>query len=278
MTDSTAYLGQDLMERYHISEVSLTVNFYGRSFPEGKERKYHDFYERLRHSKLFPTTSQPAVGDFVETYRRLTADGSSVISLHISGRFSGTAQAAHTAADMLEDKDICVVDSLYTVAVLGYMVEEAGKMAAEGKSKNDILARINFMRDHSHLFFLVDSLDYLYRGGRIGGAAALFGTILQIKPILYVKDGVIDVLTKVRTREKAVQQLMQEVAGQIQNMHVPRIRMGVLHVDDPAKGENLGFLLEQRFPGIKPDQFEVGPVVGSHVGPGSVGVAISEVN
>lgn len=275
VTDSTAYLTPEVIKEYSIFEVSLIVNFGRWSFPEGKDRNYHSFYEELKGAKLYPTTSQPAVGDFVETYTQLTEDGSSVISIHISGFLSGTVQAARTAAGMLEGRDICVVDSLFTVTALAYMAEEAGKMALAGKSKEEILAKIDWMRRHTYLFFLVDTLEYLYRGGRIGGAAALFGNLLQIKPILHIQDGGIDVFTKVRTKEKAIRQLITEVEERV-GSNWDKTRIGILHVDNPDGGMHLKELFQEKHPGIMPDFYPVGPVIGSHVGPGTTGVVITE--
>lgn len=275
VTDSTAYLSPAILEKYQITEVSLIVNFLGKSYPEAKERDYHSFYEELKKTKTYPTTSQPAAGNFADAYKRLTDDGSSVISLHISGLLSGTLQSARTAAGMLEGRDITVIDSLFTVGALGYMVEEAARMALAGKSKDEILAVIEGVRKHSHLFFLVDTLEYLYRGGRIGGASALFGNLLQIKPILYVKDGSIDVFTKVRTREKAIRQLMSEVEN-ILSDDGDRMRIAVLHVDNIKGGEHISQLLKEKYPEIKTEILPVGPVIGSHVGPGTTGIVLSK--
>lgn len=277
VTDSTAYLSLDLLKKYQITEVSLNVNFGDKSYPEAIKRDYHSFYEELKITKIYPTTSQPAVGDFEDAYRRLTDDGSSVISLHISGLLSGTLQSAHTAAGMLQDRDITVVDSMYTVAALGYMAKEAGKMALAGKSKGEILAQIEGMKKHSRLFFLVDTLEYLYRGGRIGGASALLGNLLQIKPILHVKDGSIDVFTKVRTREKAMRQLITEVENVVAD-EWNRVQIAVLHVDNIQGGEHLHQLLKEKYPEIKSEILPVGPVIGSHVGPGTTGIVLSKIN
>lgn len=273
VTDSTAYLAPEILEKYQIAEVSLTVNFGEDSFLEGAVKDYHPFYQKLRKSKMFPTTSQPAVGDFVKTYEQLTDDGSSVISIHISGLLSGTIQSARTAAEMLEGRDICVVDSLSTAAVLGYIVEEAGEMALLGKSKEEILTRIEYMKKNTHFILLVDTLEYLHRGGRIGGAAALLGNLLQLKPLLHLKDGSVDVLAKVRTKEKAIRQLIFEAEERVGN-DWDKTRIGVLHVDNPDGAEYLLNLLKEKHPGINPDFYQVGPVLGIHAGPGAVAIVI----
>lgn len=277
VTDSTAYLSKDLLEGFGISEVSLVVNFAGHSFPEGQERNYHRFYEKLRHTQEFPTTSQPAVGDFLETFRRLTDDGSPVISIHISSKLSGTVQSARTAAAMLVDRDISVVDSSFTIAAQLFFVEVAAKMAQIERSKAEILEQVEYMKNHTRLFFMVDSLEYLHRGGRIGGAAALFGTLLQIKPILHLQDGIIDVFTKVRTREKATTRMINEVLTILEHTDRQKLMVGILHVDNPAGAAHLKNLVAEKYPDLELGTFEVGPVIGSHVGPGSTGVVVTEL-
>lgn len=275
VTDSTAYLSPAVLKKCQISEVSLTVNFGKDSFLEGAVKDYHDFYQKLRNSQIFPTTSQPSAGDFLSVYQKLTEDGSSVISIHISGLLSGTVQSARTAAGMLEGRDICVVDSLFTAAALGYMVEEAGEMACSGKSKEEILAKIEYLKKNTYFLLLVDTLEYLHRGGRIGGAAALFGNLFQIKPILYLKDGALDVLTKVRTREKAIRQLVKEAEERMGDSW-ENARIGVLHVDNPTGARHLTDLLKERYPGINPEVGQVGPVLGSHAGPGATAIVIKK--
>lgn len=278
VTDSTAYLTEEIIKKYDISVVPLTVNFDGCSFPENNIKDYHEFFQELRSSKKkFSTTSQPAIGEFVETFRRLTEDGSQVISIHISGQMSGTVQSARTAAAMLPDRDISVVDSLYTISALYYLAWEAAKMAMAGDSKELILEQIEQMREKSRLFFLVDDLEFLHRGGRIGGAAAVFGTLLQIKPILHIENGIIDVFRKVRTREKAVMFMMDELDALLEGRDISRVKVGTIHVDNLTGAKNLQEILVHRWPELKPDMFSVGPVIGSHVGPGSIGVIVTEV-
>lgn len=263
----------DLLAEHQISEVSLIVNFGNKSFPESQEKDYHAFFEELRNSKYYPTTSQPAIGDFVETYRKLTDDGSSVISLHISGLLSGTVQAAQAAAKMLEDRDIYVFDSMFTVTALAFMVEEAASMASAGKSKEEILKHINLMKKNTHLLLLVDTLEFLHRGGRIGGAATIFGNLLRVKPILHLNNGIIDLLTKVRTKEKAIRQLLSEAEKRVAG-DWSKTRVAILHVDNSEGGEHLKALLRQEHPELNPDLYPIGPVIGSHVGPGTIAILL----
>lgn len=277
VTDSTAYLPQSIIDNYNISVVPLVANYNGKIFPENQTSYYPWFFDRIRNSKEFPTTSQPAVGEFVKTYQDLTSDGSSVISLHISGKLSGTVQSAQTAASMLGDRDITVVDSLSTVGGLLFFVEEAARMASGGLAKEDILKQVEFMKTHTQLFFLVDNLEYLYRGGRIGGAAKLLGTLLQIKPILYLKNGVIDVFSKVRTRDKAVLKMISEIEEINQRTDSHKLRIAVMHVDCPSGADYLKRLLAEKKPELRPESFFIGPVIGSHVGAGALGIVVTEI-
>ncbi|MGI6065707.1 MAG: DegV family protein [Bacillota bacterium] len=277
VTDSTAYLPDEMIEHLGISVVPLLVNHEEDSFPENRDGDYHLFYTKLANSEKVPTTSQPPTGEFFEKYQQLTEDGSAIISIHLSGDLSGTVQSARTAAVMLPGRDISVVDSRFTVSAMLHIVQEAAEMAKAGYSKEDILEKINFMQKHTRLFFLVESLQYLHRGGRIGGAAALFGTLLQIKPILVVDEGMIKVYQKVRTKERAMQVIADEVESEIKKGRCQDFRIAVIHVDNPEGAESLKSLLQQKQPELKPDTFFVGPVIGSHVGPGSIGISITRV-
>ncbi|MGI6712725.1 MAG: DegV family protein [Bacillota bacterium] len=277
VTDSTAYLPQSSINNYDISIVPLVANYNGKIFPENQTSYYPWFFDRLRNSKEFPTTSQPAVGEFIKTYQNLTRDGSSVISLHISSKLSGTVQTAQTAASMLGDRDITVWDSHSTVGGLLFFVEEAARMASGGQSKENILKQLDFMKTHTHIFFLVDNLEYLYRGGRIGGAAKLLGTLLQIKPILYLKNGVIDVFSKVRTRDKAVLKMISEIEEINQRTDSPKLRIAVMHVDCPSGADYLKRLLAEKKPELRPESFFIGPVIGSHVGAEALGIVVTEI-
>lgn len=275
VTDSTAYLSEKEVEENGIIVVPLVVNFRNESFKEGETYTNEEFYQLLRGGGV-PTTSQPSAGDFVEAYQRIAEPGAEIISIHLSAGISGTFNSAKTAAGMLPELDVTVYDSLVTSSGQAFLVREAARMAAEGASKDDILTVISVMRHHLRILFMVDTLEYLHRGGRIGGAQALLGTLLQIKPILYVK-GEIGVFEKVRTRPKALAKIVDELVNFCTEKPVEKLRVAVIHVDTPDKARDLAALIEEKFPGLPVQIDSVGPVIGSHVGPGTLGVAFTVV-
>lgn len=274
VTDSTAYLPRELKEQYQIEVVSLTVNFEGESYPEeGLYDNYGEFYQRLREGFSLPTTSQPSVGEFLKVYQRLANDYESIISIHITEGISGTVRSARAAAAMLPEADIHVVDSR-AAAVGEYMVvDAAARAAAAGFSLDEVLQVIDHVINHMTLLFMPGSLKYLHRGGRIGGAAALVGSLLQIKPLLYFnwdKNNIIDLFDKVRTQEKGIKRMFAELDKAYR--HCQRLKTAVVHVDAEEEGQLLIERIKDRYPGLSPDSCPVGPVVGAHIGPGTLGV------
>jgi len=274
VTDSTAYLPRHLKDEFGIEVVSLTVNFEGNSFPEEVlYDNFNEFYERLRRAKFLPTTSQPSVGDFLQVYERLAERVESIISIHITGGISGTVQTARAAARMLPGADITVVDSR-AAAVGEYMIVDAAARAARaGLPRDEVLSIINHIITHMTLFFMPGTLEYLHRGGRIGGAAALVGSLLQIKPILYFnwdKNNIIDLYDKVRTREKGIRFMLDRLERAYRNC--PDLKTAVVHVGCEREGQALIDRIKALHPEFSPDSCPVGPVVGAHIGPGTVGL------
>lgn len=215
MTDSTAYLPRRFREQYQVEVVSLLVNFESVSFPEEEiYGDYDPFYARLSRASSLPTTSQPSIGDFLQAYERLGGSVDSIISIHITEGISGTVKSAQAAARMLPGLDITVIDSRKTSIGLYMVVEAAAQAVAAGLEKEEVLAIICYVVEHSLVLFTLDTLEYLRRGGRIGGAASLIGNLLQIKPILFFnpgKNNIIDLYDKVRTREKALRRILEEM-------------------------------------------------------------------
>ncbi|MDR9755637.1 MAG: DegV family protein [Thermacetogeniaceae bacterium] len=274
VTDSTAYLPREMREQHQIEVVSLILNFEGESYPEeGLYDNFGEFYQRLRQVSYLPTTSQPPVGEFLKVYQRLANDYESIISIHITEGISGTVQSARAAAAMLPNADIHVVDSR-AAAVGEYMVVDAAVRAVDaGFSRDEVLQVIDHVINHMTLLFMPGSLEYLHRGGRIGGAAALVGSLLQIKPLLYFnwdKNNIIDLFEKVRTKEKGIRRMFEILDKAYVNC--PKLKTAVVHVDAKQEGQLLIERIKDRYPELSPDSCPVGPVVGAHIGPGTVGV------
>ena len=272
VTDSTSYLPADMVERYNIRIVPLRVNWSTESMREGVDIEGQEFFNRLRHSQEVPTTSQPPVGEFASCYRELGREGGSIISIHISGDLSGTVAAAEAARRMLPEQDIRIIDSRITCLGLGFMVEEAARLRAAGKSADEIVERINELIPKMTAYFMAYDLKYLHRGGRIGAAAATLGSLLHVKPILTMKaaKGIISVQEKVRTRKKALTRLVDLTAADC--IGADKVTATVLHADNPATASQLEQALRSALPEAEVVPSEMGPVIGTHVGPGTVAI------
>jgi len=228
------------------------------------------FYQRLVERRETATTSQPTPGEFVSVYTSLSAK--SIISIHLSSLMSGTCQSAQIAGEMVPGADIEVVDSESVSMGLGLIVLEAARAAAEGRTKGEILKIISDLKARMQVYFIVDSLEYLARGGRIGRATAFLGTILNIKPLLYLSEGQVQPYEKIRGKTKAIERLAQIVeekaAGQ-------KIKCSILHGMDPDGMEKFCQRIKARLPYAEPIISKVGAVVGTHAGPGVVGMVFA---
>lgn len=270
--DSTGYLNPDILEKYDIRIVSLNVNIGDETFPE-IALSNQDLFAKLDKIKGTSTTSQPSVGSFMEVYQALLADGyEEVVSIHISQKISGTILSAQMAKDLLPDAKIHAFDSGSSCLGLGLLAWAAADLANEGLSSLEILERLPALKEKIELYFIVDTLEYLHRGGRIGGASALFGTLLQIKPILYFnQEGYIDVFDKVRSKGRAWQRVITELERALASGKSYRI--GMIHVHALEEAKILAAVLNEKYPGHDIRIFEGGPVIATHVGPGTIGLA-----
>jgi len=271
VTDSTAYLPEEIVQRYGIHVIPLNVLFGNRIYKEGLDLSYEQFYQKLAQAKNLPTTSQPAVGEFYDLYSELTRDGSEVISIHISSKISGTIDSALMACKELPDALISVVDSLSTAIGLELMVIAAAEAVSAGQSRAEVVDMLERMARETRLFFVVDTLEYLQKGGRIGGAAALVGTLLNVKPILCFKDGRIEALEKVRTKRKAVNRLLDVMVEETGSDEPVRVAIG--HAMAPEEGQALLERARSRLNCTASYLAQIGPVIGTHVGPGALGMA-----
>ncbi|HHV62801.1 MAG TPA: DegV family protein [Firmicutes bacterium] len=273
VTDSTAYLPKDWLEAHGVTVVPLSITMNSSTYREGFDITNSEFYARLRQAKEPPTTSQPSAGEFLETYKSLIDAGAkTIISIHISGGISGTINSAQSAAGMLMGADITVVDSKCTGPALGFIIQEAVSLVESGESKDTIMRRLDYLIANMRTLFVVTDLMYLHKGGRLSGVQAIIGSILQIKPVLHFVDGRIEVLEKVRTERRALDRIteLMRQAGGGGSSDLPT-RLAIAYADNKEKAEGVARDLENRFPGFRVESVEVGPVIGTHVGPGLIG-------
>jgi DegV family protein with EDD domain len=270
VTDTTAYLPEEVLRENDIHLVSLYVNWQGRSEREIEMLDLDSFYERLRGTDKLPTTSQPSIGDFLDVYKPLLEAGRDIVSLHISGAISGTVESARQAVEQLGDDAgrVTVIDTRSGCGGQGLMVLAAAKAALSGADTAEVQRRAHAARADFKMWFAVDSLEYLRRGGRIGAASAFLGMALRVKPILTF-DGEVTPVERVRTSARAVRRLTEYAEE--------RARDGadgwvVQHVQAPVEAEQL-IAATEKIMG-KPPLWtsEIGPVIGVHVGPGLLGV------
>ena len=273
VTDSTSYISDEYIKKYDIKLVSLNVIINGVSSREVDiENKV--FYEQIRNSKEIPKSSQPIPEEMLNTFREIVEDGDSIVGIFLSSKMSGTYSSANMIKDMIledyPDAEIHILDSKTNCMQMGFAVIEAARTASEGKSINEVINAANHVINNSRFLFTPETLEYLKKGGRIGGAAALFGNVLQIKPILTVVNGETSVFKKVRTRKKAIEEIVKTVLEEIESKGLGDIV--VHHINCQEDGLKLAKALENKL-GKKVEIQSIGPVIGVHVGPGSIGIA-----
>jgi len=274
VTDSTAYLPAELVERHGIHVVPLYVVFGGdRTVPEVEITDYDEFFEELRGAESLPTTSQPSVGDFTAVYEPLLAEGREVVSIHISGGLSGTPDAARQAKETLErdgkgGERITVIDSRTTAGGLGFMVLAAAKAVADGRDAEGTAAHATEARSEFKLWFAIDTLEFLKRGGRIGAASAWIGSTLKVKPILTV-EGEMAPVERVRTSSRAFERMV-DYARQRHDSGADA--WSAQHIAAPDQCAALVERCTEVFGRGPTIVSELGPVLAVHTGPGLLGV------
>ncbi len=273
VTDSTAYIPKEALNGLNIPVIPLWLIWGDDRFRDGVDVDPSTFYRRLRGAKILPSTSQPSAGEFMDFFRRVTAESNTdtLVGIYISSGISGTVASAEVAKAQLPDLNIMVIDSLGTSMSLGFTVLAAARAAAAGKSLDEVVAAAKEMQNKVHILFAVDTLEYLHRLGRIGGASRLLGTVLSIKPLLHLENGKVEPLAQVRTKRKAVARMLEVVEERLGGK-----RMGeaaVLDVDNPEEGEVVIEQVKERFGISTVYRAQVSPVIGTHVGPGTVGIA-----
>ena len=274
VTDSTAYLEVSVAKRLGITIVPLTVCLGDETFREGVDITAEEFFQKLDRSSAMPVAFPPSVEDFQAVYAKLSKNTDQIISIHVSSKLSQTCNRAIVASQVLLGRcEITVVDSLTTSLGLGILATAAAQAAAKGQPLDEIEFLIRGMIPHIYIVFLAETLEYLERGGRIGQAQALLGTMLSIKPFLAIEDGEIIPMEKVRTRENAVDKLFEFVA------EFSQIEQIAILQSTPEPIEETKLLIERleiAFPKIKPPILVYGPVLSCHVGPNGLGVIVYE--
>lgn len=274
VTDSTCYLPDELCELNEVRRVSLYVNWSSRSVREMDISDYAAFYEELRSAEELPTTSQPPIGDFIQVYEPLLESGRDIVSIHISGGISGTVDSARQAAAQLEDAGteigrVTVIDATTAGGGLGLLVLAAARAAAVGRDAAAVHQAVHEARAELKLWLAVDTLEFLRRGGRIGGAAAWIGSTLKIKPIITIENEIKPV-ERVRTRARVFERMLDFARERKES---GADAWAVQHVQVVDQANELAEAITEVM-GCQP-QFvsEVGPVIGVHVGPGVLGFA-----
>jgi DegV family protein with EDD domain len=273
VTDSTAYLPPEVQERLGISTIPLNLLWGEEVLKDGVDIDPPTFYQRLGSDRVLPTTSQPSAGEFVDFFRRVAEErrADTVVGVFISAGLSGTVASAEMAKGMLSDLRVEVVDSRSTSMGLGFQAMAAAEAARAGASLEEVVEAVRRVQYRLQVIFVVDTLEFLHRGGRIGGAQRFLGTALKIKPLLELEGGKIEGLEKVRTKKKAVARML-EVALERKGS-APAVRAAVVHAD--VLDECLA-LKEEVEALLGPEEMyisEVSPVIGTHTGPGTLGVA-----
>ena len=266
ITDSTAYLESAYLEQYAVKVVPLSIHFNGKVETEGVPGTFESFYASLAGSDVFPTTSQPSAGQFLEAYKDSLENGDEIIVLTISSGISGTYHSACTAAELSGSSDkISVIDSRTTAGNLKGLVETAVTMAAEGKSREVIVAHLESQKNRSGVRLTVETLEYLKKGGRLSNTGALIGNLLNIKPVLGLIDGTVQPVAKTRGKKKAIQGMIDAVPETSFLIHVA-------HVLSVEEASQVCDQLRVKFPDAQVILSELGPVIGAHLGPGTLGI------
>jgi DegV family protein with EDD domain len=271
IVDSIGQVPSEMLAMHqNLHIVSLKVRVGDQEWQEN-EISTRELFEICQDRKQHPTTSQPAPGDFITVCKPLIEAGKEVIIICVSGGVSGTVEGARSVANMLDEKRIHVLDSGTASVGMVQMAKESLAMIANGNTAQEIVCRIETLAKATHTFLIPDTLEYLYKGGRIGGAAALFGSILQIRPLLHLVEGKVAVLDKVRTKQRVINRMLDELK-KYQNLEY----IGVAHIDVPEEGKILAERIKEMYPDTPIISAGIGAVLGAHLGPGLLGLVFQE--
>ena len=270
VVDSTAYIPPDLVDKHHIQVIPQILTWEGKSYLDDVDIKPTEFYERLSTAKEIPSSSQPTPAQFFDFFSKVAENADSIVGVFISDHLSGTLDSACSAAKMMPDVPIEIIDSRSTSLGLGFMALAAARAAELGMSIEEVAYISRALVESLQVVFVVDTLEFLHRGGRIGGAQRLFGSVLSVKPLLHLQGGRIEPLTSTRTRKKAIRELLDHFEDEVRNKK--DVHVAVIHANAPEEGQ---LLIDEVTSHVTPVELilaELSPVIGTHVGPGTVGL------
>lgn len=271
ITDSTAYLDDAYLEKYQIKTIALNVIFKDETYRELIDLNTDNFYKRMKDEEELPSTSQPAIGDYVKLVESLKKEGyTDVIAVHLSSGISGTFESAHTVDSMVEGITVHPFDSEISCTIQGFYALKASQLIQSGEnSVETILEQLEAMKKTTNAYFLVDDLKNLKKGGRLTRAQALVGTMLQVKPILHFVDTKIVPYEKVRTKKRAMKKIEEDIKREIGDRS--DVSIVIINGDDKESGERWKAEIEEKFPQATVISSYFGPVIGTHLGGGSLG-------
>ena len=272
VTDSSVNVPSGIQRECGMHVVPLKVIFNGQTFQDGIDLAPARFYELLRAASELPTTSQPSTGDFVEVYSRLSEEADAIVSIHLSELLSGTIKSALAARELVNHVPIEVVDSRSVSLGLGFMVMAAARAAQQGKGLPEVTAATQRLIPKMNIIFVVDTLKYLHMGGRIGGASAMLGSALKIKPLLHIRDGEVSPLERVRSKCRAIDRMLEIMAQRLEEDSDGVLRAAVVHADRADEALELQEKVLSRFQPAESYLTDLTPAVGVHVGPGTLGL------
>lgn len=270
VTDSVANLPVDVINEHSIYVIPQILNWEGQSLLDQVDITTEEFYRRLPLSKDLPKTSQPSPGQFTEHFQRVAEGADSIVAVFVSEYLSGTLQSAHLGAQAMGDYPIEIVDSRSASLGLGLLAVAAARRAAAGHDYKDVAAHVRSLVPRMRVMFVVDTLEYLHKGGRIGGAKRLVGSVLSIKPVLHLDDGKIEPLASIRTKTKAIEHMLDVVLEEMKGKQ--HVHAGVIHAAAP---DDARYIVDRVRSEANPEELlvnELTPVIGANVGPGVVGM------
>ena len=275
VTDSTSDMPQSMAKQYGIEVVPLNIHFGDQVYKDGIDLSTDEFFDKLINGPEFPTTSQPSIGEFIETYEKIAEPGDDIISIHVSSKLSGTYNSAEQAAKQLEGKiNVHLVDTQQVTITVGLAAISAAKSVSDGGSVNDAISASLSTASRSNFYALFDTLEFLSKGGRIGKAQSMLGSLLKIRPLLMLEEGLVAPYAKARSKKAGLLKMEKTIRSLGEAEEI-----AVMYSTDSEDAEVIANSLSDLLPsGKEPIILKVGPVIGTHAGPGLVAVGLITKN